>query len=71
MAKKNLTIRIDDDLREQLQLIADAETRPLANQIIYYLTKAVDSYAHSNNVVFDTEQRTFRNINEFEDFVPF
>lgn len=35
MAKKNLTIRLDDELREQLQLIADGEMRPLANQVVF------------------------------------
>ena len=60
MAKKNLTIRIDDDLREQLQLIADAEMRPLANQILYYLTKSVEGYKESNNCFFDPDEGCFK-----------
>lgn len=44
MAKKNLTIRIDDEMREKLQLVADREMRPLANQVLYFLAQALGKY---------------------------
>ena len=60
MAKKNLTVRIDDELREQLQLIADAEMRPLANQIVYFLARDVDAYKATNHIYYDKENGSFK-----------
>lgn len=40
---KNYTIRLPEDLREQLQKIADEDGRSLSNMIIYILRKEVDS----------------------------
>lgn len=60
MPKKNLTIRIDDELREQLQLIADKEMRPLANQIIYYLTGCVEDYKNANSLYYDPQNGSFK-----------
>ena len=39
---KNYTIRLPEDLREQLQKIADEDGRSLSNMIIYILRKEVD-----------------------------
>lgn len=59
--KKNLTIRIDEELREQLQLIADEQMRPLANQILYFLTMAVDAHKRNNNLVYVPDAGQFMN----------
>ena len=64
MAKKNLTIRLDDELREQLQLIADGEMRPLANQVVFYPTKAVEYYKEKYHLVYDAQEGCFRSENE-------
>ncbi len=68
MPKKNLTVRIDDELREQLQLIADKEMRPLANQIIYYLTGCVEDYKNSNGLYYDPQEGCFKPL---DSSVPF
>lgn len=39
---KNYTIRLPEDLREQLQKIADEDGRSLSNMIIYILRKEVE-----------------------------
>ena len=51
--KKNLTIRIDDQTRDMLEIIANREMRPLANQIMYFLKQAIDDYAKKNQITFD------------------
>ena len=42
--KKNLTVRLDPALREQLEFIAERELRTLANQITLFLTKEIRIY---------------------------
>ena len=64
MPKRNLTIRLDDELREQLQLIADKEMRPLANQIVYYLVGCVEDYKRINKVEFVPEEGCFKPVEE-------
>lgn len=68
MSKRNLTIRIDDGLREQLQLIADKEMRPLANQIIYYLTGCVEDYKSANRLEYDAEEGCFKPLHDLTNF---
>ena len=46
--KKNLTVRLDDKTREILELIADREMRPLANQINYFIRDAIERYMNKN-----------------------
>ena len=50
--KRNLTIRIDDEMREQLEAIAEDQFRTLAMQIQYFLLMGIDSYMTSQNLVF-------------------
>ena len=42
--KKNLTIRLDPEMRRQLEFIAERELRTLANQITVFLTYGVREY---------------------------
>ncbi len=42
--KKNLTIRLAPELRQQLEFIAEREMRTLANQITVFLTRGVNEY---------------------------
>ena len=42
--KKNLTIRLAPELRQQLKFIAEREMRTLANQITVFLTRGVNEY---------------------------
>ena len=50
MAKKNMTVRIDDEMREQLQLVADREMRPLANQMLYFLSQGLEQYLEQHQL---------------------
>ena len=50
MAKKNMTVRIDDEMREKLQLVADREMRPLANQMLYFLSQGLEQYLDQNQL---------------------
>ena len=36
--KTNLTVRLDDMLRDKLEFIAEREIRPLANQVLFFIT---------------------------------
>lgn len=58
VAKRNLTIRIDDEMREKLQLIADREMRPLANQVIYFLAQGLNGYLKEHELQYDEENGT-------------
>lgn len=42
--KKNLSIRLDPELRRELEFIAGRELRTLANQITVFLTHGVNEY---------------------------
>ena len=46
--KRNLTVRLDEKMREVLELIADREMRPLANQINFFLKEAIERYMNKN-----------------------
>ena len=50
-AKKNLTIRIDSQLRDKLEFIAGRELRTLANQIMVFLNAGVNSYLEASEEV--------------------
>ena len=42
--KKNLSVRLAPELRQQLEFIAEREMRTLANQITVFLTRGVNDY---------------------------
>ena len=42
--KKNLSVRLAPELRQQLEFIAEREMRTLANQITVFLVKGVNEY---------------------------
>jgi hypothetical protein len=48
--KKNLTVRLDDRTRVILELIANREMRPVANQINFFLKQEIDLYLKKNNL---------------------
>ena len=51
--KKNLTIRLDPDFREMLEVIAKAELRTLANQITLFLNQGVADYMKEHKIMFE------------------
>ncbi|OUO94766.1 hypothetical protein [Cloacibacillus sp. An23] len=64
--KKNLTIRIDDELREQLQLLANIEMRSLANLVYSVLTNyVIDTREQLGYVYYDHEEGKFLTDEEF------
>ena len=53
--KKNLTVRLDDNVREVLELIANREMRPLANQINFFMKQAIDSYLKQHDLKIEDQ----------------
>ena len=49
-AKKNLTVRLDTELRDKLEFIAEREYRTLANQITVFLINGVNLYFNNEEV---------------------
>jgi len=49
----NLTVRLDDETREKLELIALREYRPLAGQINYFVQKGIERYLDENDLAID------------------
>ena len=47
---KNLTVRLDPETREQLELIANREVRPMANQIVVFVRQGIERYLQDNNL---------------------
>lgn len=56
--KKNLTVRLDPDLREMLELIAKAELRTLANQITLFLRHGIGDYMAEHKIMFERTDAT-------------
>ena len=50
MAKKVMSLRLDDDLRDKLSFIAEREYRTLANQITLFLIHGVNAYFSDESV---------------------
>ena len=46
--KKVFNLRLDDELYEQIRLIATAEKRSLNSQMEYFLEKSVEDYEKDN-----------------------
>ena len=51
-AKKNLTIRLDPEVRMMLEAIAAAELRTLANQITLFLRHGISDYMSEYKIKF-------------------
>ena len=47
--KKNLSIRLAPELRQELEFIAEREMRTLANQMTVFLTQGVKDYFSDEN----------------------
>ena len=61
-AKKiGMSVKIDPSLREKLESIADREDRALSNQISYFLKRAIEDYAHGNNLTWFENEKSFYN----------
>lgn len=52
LAKKNLTVRLDPEIRRMLEAIAEVELRTLANQITLFLQKGIADYMLENKIKF-------------------
>ena len=53
--KKNLSIRLAPELRQELEFIAEREMRTLANQMTVFLTQGVNDYFSNerNNMAYN------------------
>ncbi len=50
--KQQLSVRFDPELLEQLELVANREHRPIANQVVHFVAKGIESYLGSQNLHF-------------------
>lgn len=50
--KKNLTVRLEPEMRSMLEAIAEHELRTLANQIYVFMRQSIDRYLEVNQVKF-------------------
>lgn len=57
-AKRNLTIRLNDETREKLELIAEKEFRPMANQISAFTIQSIERYMKDHDLVFVKDSDT-------------
>ena len=62
MVTKNLTVRFDPELRDQLERIADREVRPMASQIVVFVRQGIEKYLQDNNLHFDSAGREMKII---------
>ena len=56
MTMKNLTVRLDYDLRTKLELIAKQELRPMANQMVLFIRQGIEQYLKDNKLELGTEK---------------
>ena len=47
-----LTVRFTPEMRKKLELIADREHRPAANQVVHFVAIGIDDYLSRNNCYF-------------------
>ena len=53
MLNKQLTIRFDAEMREKLEIIANREFRPMANQVIHFVALGIEKYLKDNDLYFE------------------
>ena len=51
---KNLTVRLDPETREKLELISEREVRPMANQIVVFIRQGIEKYLADNGLYFSS-----------------
>jgi predicted transcriptional regulator len=57
--KTGISIKLDPDLRKQLEVIAEREDRTLSNQISHFLKRSVGEYLDNNRLYWDQEGQVF------------
>lgn len=60
--KKNITVRLGDEARELVELIAAKELRPVANQITYFIQQGIDIYLEQRGLVIYNDDEAGRRI---------
>lgn len=51
MAKKSMSIRIDDDLLDKLHIVADYEGRSANGQVLVLIRKCVEQYEKEHGTI--------------------
>ena len=51
MAIKSLSIRIEEDMLDQLHVVADSEGRSANSQIIYLIRKCIEEYEEKHGKI--------------------
>ena len=53
MALKQLSVRFEPELLEKIELIANKEHRPIANQVVHFAAVGIDSYLERTRSWFE------------------
>lgn len=56
---KKITLRLPDDLHQELLLIADQEERSLNSQILYFLRHATEGERHAESATADSREAAY------------
>lgn len=53
MTIKNLTVRFEPEMRNQLEVIAEREVRPMASQVVVFVRQGIEKYLTDNGLHFE------------------
>jgi hypothetical protein len=62
---KKITLRLPDDVHQELCLIADRQARSLNNQILYLLRQILEGLRHVESVTADAHNAPYHRPGEF------
>lgn len=52
---KQLSVRFEPELLERLEIIANKEHRPIANQVVHFVAESIEEYLDRKNLYFAKE----------------
>ena len=54
MALKQLSVRFEPETLEQLEIVANKEHRPIANQVVHFVAEGLENYLRDKHLQFMT-----------------
>ena len=62
---KKITLRLPDDVHQELCRIADRQARSLNNQILYFLRQILEGLRHAESAIPDAQKAPHHRAGEF------
>ena len=59
MTTSALTVRFPPEMREQLEIVANKEHRSIGNQVVHFVSQALNSYLQENGLCFKPDGDSF------------